>query len=176
MPELLRQMLQCQHAIPLDELVSVSHDTLHDFFEKQGQPLTDKIIDLVGVTHKIDPSAAIEEKKRREEKEEKGERRGIGVVLFSCYLFVDLCYLMCYVVIYCWLFVLFFFFIEVIALSLVFHIFHFQASLQISSLTLLIVDIDAWDLLSLLHNTHENLNFVKLIIFSLKKKKIFDYL
>jgi hypothetical protein len=140
-PELLRQMLQCQHAIPLDELVSVSHDSLlqmernpaapdtcirgkleqlkklpgagpllvqlrelamgyfylgsvpadkneselvqegfchltcisplevriyeyrvayalHYFFEKQGQPLADKIIDLVGVTHKIDPSAA----------------------------------------------------------------------------------------------------------------------
>jgi hypothetical protein len=32
--------------------------TLHYFFEKQGQPLADKIIDLVGVTHKIDPSAA----------------------------------------------------------------------------------------------------------------------
>jgi hypothetical protein len=31
---------------------------LHYFFEKQGQPLANKIIDLVGVTHKIDPSAA----------------------------------------------------------------------------------------------------------------------
>jgi hypothetical protein len=30
---------------------------LHYFFEKQGQPLADKIIDLIGVTHKINPSA-----------------------------------------------------------------------------------------------------------------------